>query len=317
MTDSPLISICIPAYKRLSYLQRLLDSICVQNCSNFEVIITDDSPDHEIESHIKETAYSFPVRYFRNAEPKGTPLNWMEGIRYARGEWIKIIHDDDWFSGETSLQVFQESTTKEVDCIFSGYMAHYEFTGKEIDKTISHNRFKRLNNHPYYLFASNELGPPSVVMFRKSMRELYDPGLKWLVDIEAYVRMLSRYRCMYIARPLITMSYNDTQVTNECFRNPEIELKEALIYYKKNGPVTYRRLMTYDAWWRLIRNLQIRKKDQLQLYSGGEIIPDFLKRILSYQRLFPIGFLNIGALSKFIMFFFYIVNYSRGFRHHH
>lgn len=317
MADSPLISICIPAYKRLSYLRRLLHSIRIQNCANFEVIITDDSPDHEIESHIKETVYSFPIRYFRNTEPKGTPRNWMEGIRYARGEWIKIIHDDDWFSGESSLQVFQEATAKEVDCIFSGYIAHYERTGNEIDKTISQKRFTRIYNHPYYLFSSNDLGPPSVVMFRKSMLELYDPGLKWLVDIEAYVRMLSRYRCMYIDKPLINMSYNDTQVTNECFRNPEVELKEALIYYKKNGPVTYRRMMTYDAWWRLVRNLEIRKKDQLQLYSSGETIPDFLKRIVSYQRLFPIGFLKIGVLSKFIMFFFYIVNYNRGLRNHH
>jgi glycosyltransferase involved in cell wall biosynthesis len=313
----PLISICIPAYKRIDMLKRLLDSVQYQTFRSFEVIITDDSPDDLIESFIHSTPFSFPIRYYKNSPPKGTPLNWMEGIKYAHGEWIKIIHDDDWLTDANALQYYADAVTESADCVFSGYYAYYENTRKSVDKTISQNNFQKICNHPYYLFASNDLGPPSVVMFRKSVTELYDPALKWLVDIEAYVRILSKYRCVYIDRPLITMSYNDTQVTNECFRNPAIEIPEALIYYRKHGDLSFRRMITYDAWWRLIRNLDIRKVQQLGHFSGGEAVPEFLQRIVVYQSYIPVQLLKNGIVSKLTMFFFYVVNYVRGFRYHH
>jgi GT2 family glycosyltransferase len=241
----------------------------------------------------------------------------MEGIRYAVGEWIKIIHDDDWLTDADSLQKFADAASENVDCIFCGYHAYFENSRKSINKTINPKEFQRIYKHPYYLFASNDLGPPSVVMFRKAISELYDPSLKWLVDIEAYVRMMQKYRCVYINKPLITMSYNDTQVTNECFRNPVIEIREALIYYSKTGPVCHKRILTYDAWWRLIRNLDIRNIAQLHEFSGGGAVPDFLRNIVLYQKNISSTLLRVGAISKLLMFFFYILNYMRGFRHHH
>ena len=48
----PFFSICIPAYKNTDYLKRLLDSISIQTFRDFEVIITDDSPDETVSTFI-------------------------------------------------------------------------------------------------------------------------------------------------------------------------------------------------------------------------------------------------------------------------
>jgi len=307
MSASPEISICIPAYKRLDFLKRLLDSISAQKFKSFEVIITDDSPDDIIESHIKNTEFSFPIKYYRNIPSKGTPLNWIEGIQYATGKWIKIIHDDDWLTDADSLQKFADAISEKTDCIFSGYYTCFENTHKSINKTISQKRFQKIYNHPHDLFASNEIGPPSVVMFRKTITELYDPELKWLVDIEAYVRIFQRYRCVYIEEPLITMSHNETQVTNDCFRNPSVEIYEALVYCRKHGADSYKSLKSYDAWWRLIRNLSVRHFEMLQAYSRGEFIPEFLQFIVRFQSSIPAFFLQTGISSKSLMLLCYYV----------
>ena len=46
---TPLISICIPAYKRAAFIKRLLDSIAIQSFQDYEVVITDDSPGDDVE----------------------------------------------------------------------------------------------------------------------------------------------------------------------------------------------------------------------------------------------------------------------------
>jgi glycosyltransferase involved in cell wall biosynthesis len=308
MNNQPVISICIPAYRRVEFLDRLLQSIAIQTYTLFEVIITDDSPTNEVQLFVENKSYDFPLRYYKNPTQIGTPANWMEGIKYASGNWIKIIHDDDWFNDADSLKIYAEYTTGEAECIFSGYKAFFESSNKLIDKGISVKQFNKIKAHPYYLFGDNLIGPPSVALFKKSIVELYDPQLKWLVDLEAYVRMLTHYNCIYIPVPLVIMSYNNTQVTNECFRNPDVEIREALIYYKKHGEIVRKRLMTYDAWWRMLRNLGIRNIDQLEYYSKGEVIPGFLYQILNFQKRIPIVFLKQGFFSKLLMFISYILN---------
>jgi glycosyltransferase involved in cell wall biosynthesis len=306
MHNKPLISICIPAYKRVQFLDRLLKSIAAQTYSAFEVIITDDTRGTGVEHFLQKQGYDFPLQYFHNAKQLGTPVNWSEGIKYANGDWIKIIHDDDWLANPEALQLFANEIKNGVDLIFSGFSVFDETTNTITDNTISIKRFNTICNHAYYLFAKNELGPPSVLLFRKTIQHPYDPTLKWLVDIEGYTRMISASKSSYIAQPLIVMSRNDSQVTNLTFRNPYVEIREALVYYRNFGPIVHERLRTYDAWWRLLRNLSIRSEEQLVLYAQGERIPQFFFQMLHFQQKIPIALLKNGVASKLFMAFSYL-----------
>lgn len=305
---TPLVSICIPAYERPVYLKRLLDSVAKQTFKDFEVIITDDSSSDAVEELLFESNYKFELSYQRNRHPLGTPRNWMEGIKLASGQWIKIMHDDDWFTDRYSLENFAAHIDEGADVLFSGYLSFDEKSSQSLQKTISQNTFQLIRKDPHRLFANNLIGPPSVVLFRKSMQELYDPQLKWLVDLEAYVRMIRRYTSRYIALPLVTMSYNETQVTRSCFRNPSIEIPEALYFYKKHGLASIRSWKSYDGWWRLIRNLSIRTETQLRDYAEGLPVPSFLLRIVRFQQKISPGILNWGPVSKLLMTISYYVN---------
>jgi glycosyltransferase involved in cell wall biosynthesis len=46
---NPKISICIPTYKQVDKLEVLLRSIDSQTFRDFEVIVSDDSPDMDVE----------------------------------------------------------------------------------------------------------------------------------------------------------------------------------------------------------------------------------------------------------------------------
>jgi len=76
----PFISICIPAYKRLPFLTRLMNSIAEQTYTQFEVIISDDSDDDTVSDYLKSVTFSFPIHYYKNSPSLGTPANWNFGI---------------------------------------------------------------------------------------------------------------------------------------------------------------------------------------------------------------------------------------------
>src|SRR5882762_218068 len=136
------ISICIPAYKRVSFLRRLLDSIQVQTYRHFEVVVTDDSPDNEVFELCRAHFLTGSIRYFKNEKKLGTPENWNESIRRARGEWIKLMHDDDWFANPVALKIFAEAVSQNPgkDFFFSCYSDVYLDEGGNTSQEVRISR---------------------------------------------------------------------------------------------------------------------------------------------------------------------------------
>jgi glycosyltransferase involved in cell wall biosynthesis len=131
-----LISILIPDYERPDYLRRSLEQIERQTFKGFEVIVTDDSTTDTVEGFVRSRDFSFPFQYQTNRPALGTPRNWTAGMDLAAGEWIKILHDDDWLSGPDSLLQYAQAIRSDVDLIFGGYEAVYESTGQRENRTI-------------------------------------------------------------------------------------------------------------------------------------------------------------------------------------
>jgi glycosyltransferase involved in cell wall biosynthesis len=308
---TPFVSICIPAYKRLIYLQRLFDSIRIQTYKNYELVITDDSGiDSSVYDYVVSEVSDLSIVYHKNLVPLGSPKNWLASISHAKGDWIKIMHDDDYFTSPSSLQEFVDQIDSTVDCIFSGYHAVYENGGVK-NMTISSYRFKQFVHQPLSLFSNNIIGPPSVMMFRKSVTEIFDERLKWIVDWEYYIRLASKYKLKYITKPLIEVSYNDSQITNSCFLNPAIEIPETLIFTNKYGNNLFKNILAYDAWWRLIRNLRMREVSEFIKYSSDITINDNILKIVGFQSYIPLTILKVGAVSKLLMSISYLFNRDR------
>jgi glycosyltransferase involved in cell wall biosynthesis len=306
---NPFVSICIPAYKRVSYLKRLLESIIIQTYKDFEVVITDDSDNDSVKDLVKEYENRLPIRYFKNEYALGTPANWNCAISKAKGQWIKLMHDDDWFSTPESLARFVNFADNDHPFIFSAYYTVPETSARKLHKL---SEFKNtIAREPGILFAKNVIGPPSVTLIQRNISENYDERLKWRVDIEFYMRVLKQSKhYTYIDTPLINIGLNESQVTQSAINNPEIELPEGWLLLKEYGVKSLRNIQVYDAWWRLFRNMNIRDKKQLYSYVN-EKWPDEILAILNSERKIPPSFLKAGPISKFLMLLSYLKNRSR------
>lgn len=303
----PSISICVPAYKRTDYLSRLLDSVALQTYKNFEVIITDDSPDSSIEELCKSYAGQFELHYFKNSTNLNTPENWNEAVRKSKYEWIKIIHDDDWFADKDSLLNYAEAISAQpnIDFFFSAYTNVYE--GTNIKNQIFLSPFWKyvINGNIETLISRNVIGPPSVTLYRKN-NIAYDRSMKYVVDIDFYCQYCNNRSWAYIDQPLINVGINEAQVTKYTYGVADVQLRESLLMLEKKDVLIFRNIIVYDGWWRLFRNFDIKKPEDIINIGYNKTIPSVLTNMISLQSLIPFRLLKIGFISKAVMCFSYL-----------
>jgi glycosyltransferase involved in cell wall biosynthesis len=308
----PFISICIPAYKRLPFLTRLLNSIAEQTYTDFEVILSDDSPDDTVSDFLKSYEHHFMIHYFKNNPSLGTPANWNLAISKAHGEWIKLMHDDDWFTDKDSLQQFADATKQGPKFIYAAYS---NFLEHNQTKQLVQHKSKAIQNilkQPLLLLSENIIGPPSVTLFHKSISEKYDERMKWRVDLEYYIRILQQEKEVYaISQNLIQVGVSESQVTNYCINVPSVELPEGHLLLTKYGTAPLKNIIVFDAWWRILRNCGIRSLQDLTQF-GDQYWPTCIQQMVLLQSKFSSHFLKKGIFSKMGMTYSYIQNYIQG-----
>jgi glycosyltransferase involved in cell wall biosynthesis len=313
MSKTPLISICIPAYRRTTYLNRLLDSINIQTYQHFEVVITDDSPDASVNELVEQHTLKSKIRYFKNDTTLGTPENWNEGIRKANFEWIKIMHDDDWFSGPDSLGHFANRISNDKYGLYFSAFSNVFTDGRAVPVHISDHHLQALQRNPEKLLAANRIGPPSVVIFKRDKSILFDNRMQWLVDVDFYIRYLSRYHpATFIDQNLIRIGIGESQVTRSSFGNPKIEIPERFLLAEKLRSHSLRDWVVYDSWWRFIRNLRIRDESEIADNGYPNAIPEQIRSMIRYQKNIPAAVLKIGLFSKLFMSLHYLRQKSSG-----
>ena len=94
----PLVSIVIATYRsRHDHLSAALNSALNQSWRHIEVIVSDDSPDDQVQAF----ARSFTddrLHYRRNVPALGVAGNHWAAFAQARGEYLVILNHDDWLS---------------------------------------------------------------------------------------------------------------------------------------------------------------------------------------------------------------------------
>lgn len=244
------VSICIPAYNNVSAIKRLCISILEQDYSEYEVIITDDSTEDDVERYIKEIQDK-RFSYERNVIPLGATANCNAAIRKAKGEYIKVMHHDDWFSDSHSLRLMVNMLEQNADAVIA-FSGTYQVSAKNrYARSITPEQENKLRCDADYLFIGNYIGAPSATIWR-NQGVLFDDRIKWLVDVELYIRLLREKNIYaYTTEPLICIGISDTQVTESCLHDRELIMFEnAYVYHKLS---LKNKKMCTDALYKIMR----------------------------------------------------------------
>lgn len=230
------VSICIPTYNQVEHLQKCIESVLMQDYKDFEIIISDDSNTDNVKRYIDTLAIP-NIRYFRNSPALGTPFNWNHAMSKAVGDYIKVLHHDDFFTQVNSLSLYVKGLDENPasDFVFSSTEVWHINTGFKRITTCSDQELEGLKKDPEILFFSNLIGAPSATIFRKSLNLKFDSQFKWLVDVDFYISALRLNKnVVYINTPLIcTIHGADGQVTQQVEYNKAIQVSEHVLLLDK------------------------------------------------------------------------------------
>jgi len=231
------VSICIPTFNQTEYLKKILDSILIQTYRNYEIIITDDSSNNNVKKLIDRCNFRGKLKYFKNKTASGSPENWNRSVGYATGEYIKILHHDDWFTGKDSLKKFVDllDNNPKADFAFSASLALDQNGRLLFTHTINEKQIRSLRKNGEVLFLGNFIGAPSATIYKRSINLKYDRNLKWFVDVDFYIKVFAKNsHFAYSPEPLINVTADAAhQVTKQCLNNKEVELFESIYLYGK------------------------------------------------------------------------------------
>ena len=92
-----MVSICVPAYKKPDFVTRLLDAVLLQDYKDIEVVITDDSPNDDIQVAIAP----YVDQYFKAI------LEVWENKGYKIAETTAILLFPTWVISEETVKKAQ------------------------------------------------------------------------------------------------------------------------------------------------------------------------------------------------------------------
>lgn len=232
------VAICIPYFKKINELKRLLHSVSEQVLDDYMVFITDDGADNEAREFVENLDERF--RYYRNKERLGPTGNCNRAVGLARQyapAYIKIMHHDDYFYDKESLQKYVEMLEDNTNAVFAFSGSGTDFgTGQAVsERSAKMEEINALYENKYNILNGNFIGAPSAVLVRNK-GILMDENLIWLVDIDWYIKLLEYRNCFaYTFEPLVITGEDGNRVTDICIKDRKLVQKEWLYVYLKHS----------------------------------------------------------------------------------
>ena len=201
----PFWSVIIPVYNRTDYVLECLASVLAQwpGHGQMEILVVDNASTPSVYELVNAIGGGI-IRYYRHEKNLKLVGNINAGIKLSRGQWIHILHDDDYIlpGFYSRLQHDLKGCSESIGTAVTGFKNVTE-KGATISKgDISYwhadNRGV-IQNWLFQIGVTNPLRPPAVVIRRSVFEHLggYAPELEDLIGWEMNKRVATFYDCWY------------------------------------------------------------------------------------------------------------------------
>lgn len=206
MNKSPTLSVIVPTYNCLPYLEGCIASIDQQQVADLEIIIVDDGSDDGSRSWLLQVAEKrddIIVLFENNIGPGGARNT---AAQVAKGEYLAFLDADDrWTANKLASQLAYLQCHKNVGLSFTNYQHIDEQTGQpivscfdywpEFNHTLDENGnvkgYHMLKQASAVLYKENVVGTSSVICRRDAFIQVqgFDISLPSASDWDVWLKL--------------------------------------------------------------------------------------------------------------------------------
>ena len=247
----PLVSICIPTYNGEAYIEACMDSALQQTYSNLEIIVSDDASRDKtlaiIEKYKNET--KIPIHVF-NHQPNGIGANWNNCVKYAEGDYIKFLFQDDLLDSNCILEMVQlMASSNHMGMVYARreIIADFESDWVSEFRSVYNNLHEGwgdfqvtsgllsgkvyLGDREFLNSPKNKIGEPTSVLLKKECFEkvgYFNETMKQALDCEFWYRLMPYYDVGFIDKTLSKFRLHDKQAST---LNKSSQIDETKLLY--------------------------------------------------------------------------------------
>lgn len=216
---TPLVSVVVPSYNSVEFIQATMESILGQTFSDFELVVSDHSSTDGTWEALQRFSTDPRVRLTRLPSGGGAPANWEAVTTTATGEFVKLVCGDDLLYPEclaeqvAALQshpsaALVASARDIIDAAGSPVMRNRGLAGLvgEVEGGTAIRSTVQA--------GTNVFGEPACVLFRRTAlvdAGGWDPRFPYLIDLATYCAVLLRGNLIAIPRSLAAFRVSESQ----------------------------------------------------------------------------------------------------------
>jgi glycosyltransferase involved in cell wall biosynthesis len=197
MNSSPLVSVVIPVYNGMPFIQSALDSILAQSYENIEAVVVNNASTDGTGRYL-DSITDPKLRVIHRAETQSASCNWTQAIEESKGEFVKLVCADDLITPE-AIKVQVATAISHDSCVLVCSLRDIvDPNGKTLKRG---HGLEGLNGlvpgetalRKCMIAGTNLFGEPAAVLFRGSSIRAHMPWvaeLPYLTDLATYQRVL-------------------------------------------------------------------------------------------------------------------------------
>ncbi len=216
VTEPLKVSVIVRTFNRPTLLKEALDSIASNRYRNLEVIVVNDGGD---KPEIDCDKFDFDVRIVDLDSNKGRAAAANVGLKFATGEYIAFLDDDDLWEPEHLVTITSVAKNQRDAVVYSdAAVVFYEVTQDGWEPTSRKLVYSR-DFDKDLIKVDNFIPFNTLLIPREALDKvgLFDESLPFFEDWDFIIRLSFKFRFIHI--PRVTCEYRHFKGSDQVFGN--------------------------------------------------------------------------------------------------